>query len=72
MMDSEQQRLAETVKVFLEIIREKKEREMRMTKPKTPTAALPSLLDVLIERHKKAMTKPSNDSYFERYSSSNY
>ena len=49
MMDSEQQRLAETVKVFLEIIREKKEREMRMTKPKTPTAALPRLLEVLIE-----------------------
>lgn len=53
MMDSEQQRLAEIVKYLLQIIREKKEREMRMTKPKTPTAALPSLLEVLIERHKK-------------------
>ena len=53
MMDSEQQRLAELVKYLLQIIREKKEREMRMTKPKTPTAALPSLLEVLIERHKK-------------------
>ena len=52
MIDPEQQRLAETIKVFLEIIREKKEREIRMPKPKTPTAALPSLLDVLIERHK--------------------
>ena len=51
MMDPEQQRLAETVKVFLELIREKKEQEMRMTKPKTPTAALPSLLEVLIQRH---------------------
>ena len=51
MMDPEQQRLAETVKVFLELIREKKEREMRMTKPKTPKAALPSLLEVLIQRH---------------------
>ena len=38
----------------LQIIIEKKEREMIMTKPKTPTAALPSLLDVLIERHKKS------------------
>ena len=54
MMDPEQQRSAETAKAFLELIREKKEREMRMTKPKTPTAALPSLLDVLIERHKKS------------------
>ena len=54
MMDPEQQRLAETVKSLLQIIIEKKEREMRMTKPKTPTASLPSLLDVLIERHKKS------------------
>ena len=72
MMDPEQQQLAEIVKYLLQIIRKKKEREKRMTKPNTPTAALPSLLEVLIERHKKTMTKPSNDSYFERYSSSNY
>ena len=53
MMDPEQQRLAETVKYLLQIIREKRERKMRMTKPMTPTAALPSLLEVLIQRHKK-------------------
>ena len=52
MMDPEQQRLPETAKAYLELIREKKEREMRMPKPKTPTAALPSLLELLIERHK--------------------
>ena len=52
MMDPEQQQLAEIVKYLLQIIREKKEREMRMTKSKTPKAALPSLLEVLIERHK--------------------
>ena len=53
MIDREQQRLAEKVKYLLQIIREKKEREMRMTKPKTPTAALPSLLEALMQRHKK-------------------
>ena len=52
MMDPEQQQLSEIVKYLLQIIREKKEREMRMTKPKTPKAAFPSLLEVLIERHK--------------------
>ena len=53
MMDPEQQRLAETVKYLLQIIRKKKERERRMTKPMTPTAALPSLLEVLIKRYEK-------------------
>ena len=53
MMDPEQQRLAETVKSLLQIIRKKKERERRMTKPNTPTAAFPSLLEVFIQRHKK-------------------
>ena len=52
MMDPGQQQLAEIVKYLLQIIREKKEREMRTTKSKTPKAALPSLLEVLIERHK--------------------
>ena len=54
------------------LLQKSREKERTMTKPNTPTAALPSLLEVLIERHKKTMTKPSNDSYFERYSSSNY
>ena len=53
MIDREQQRLAEKVKYLLQIIREKKEREMRMTKKKTPTAAWPRRLEAIIKRHKK-------------------
>ena len=47
MMDPEQQRLPETAKAYLELIREKKERKMRMTKPNTPKLALPSLEEAL-------------------------
>ena len=48
MIDLEQQRLAEIVKVLLQTIREK---ERTGTKPRTPKATLPSLFEELIQKY---------------------